>query len=77
MGDPERYRNSEEIERMRKDDPIALYRSQLVAGGHFDAQALEQEDAGVEKEILAAIEFAESSPEPGPADLYTDIYTES
>jgi len=77
MGDPERYRDSEEIERMRKDDPIALFRSQLIAEGQFDAEALDRENARVDKEIQAAIEFAESSPDPVPADLYTDIYTES
>jgi pyruvate dehydrogenase E1 component alpha subunit len=77
MGDPERYRDSEEIERMRKDDPIALFRSQLLAEGHFDAESLDEENSRVEKEIQAAIEFAESSPDPAPADLYTDIYTEN
>jgi pyruvate dehydrogenase E1 component alpha subunit len=77
MGDPERYRDSEEIERMRKDDPIALFRSQLIAEGHFDSEALDEENGRVETEIQAAIEFAESSPDPVPADLYTDIYTEN
>ncbi len=77
MGDPERYRDSEEIERWRKDDPITVYRSQLIADGHFNAAALAEQEARVEQDIQEAIEFAESSPDPAPSDLYSDIYTES
>jgi pyruvate dehydrogenase E1 component alpha subunit len=77
MGDPERYRDSEEIERWQKDDPIAIFRSKLIAEGHFDPEAIAGEEARVEQEIQEAIEFAESSPAPEPAELYTDVYTES
>jgi len=77
MGDPERYRDSEEIERWQKDDPIAIFRSKLIAEGHFDPEAIAGEEARVEQEIQEAIEFAESSPDPEPAELYTDVYTES
>lgn len=77
MGDPERYRDSEEIERWQKDDPIAIFRSKLIAEGHFDPEAIAGEEARVEQEIQEAIDFAESSPDPEPAELYTDVYTES
>jgi len=77
MGDPERYRDSKEIERWQKDDPIAIFRSKLIAEGHFDPEAIAGEEARVEQEIQEAIDFAESSPNPEPAELYTDVYTES
>ena len=77
MGDPERYRDSEEIERWQKDDPIVIFRSKLIAEGHFDPEAIAAEEARVEQEIQEAIDFAESSPNPEPAELYTDVYTES
>jgi pyruvate dehydrogenase E1 component alpha subunit len=77
MGDPERYRDSEEIERWQKDDPIVIFRSKLIAEGHFDPEAIAGEEARVEQEIQEAIDFAESSPDPEPAELYTDVYTES
>ena len=77
MGDPERYRDSKEIERWQKDDPIAIFRSKLIAEGHFDPEAIAAEEARVEQEIQEAIDFAESSPNPEPAELYTDVYTES
>ncbi len=77
MGDPERYRDSKEIERWQKDDPIAIFRSKLSAEGHFDPEAIAGEEARVEQEIQEAVAFAESSPNPEPAELYTDVYTES
>ncbi len=77
MGDPERYRESDEVDKWQLDDPIGIFRRHLVEGQHFDEQQLDQEDQAVEKEIGEAIEFAESSPEPEPEALFEDIYVDS
>ena len=77
MGDPERYRDSEEIERWRRDDPIGLFRAHLIETRSFSDSVLDDEDALVEREIQEAIEFAESSPDPAPEALFEDIYTEA
>ena len=77
MGDPERYRDSEEVERWRQDDPIGIFRAHLIEAGHFSAASLDDEDALVEREIQEAIEFAETSPDPAPEALFEDIYTEA
>lgn len=76
MGDPERYRLSDEVERWQLDDPIGIFRKHLLDEKLFDEQALEAEEAEVERELQQAIEFAESSPEPPPEALYEDIYAE-
>lgn len=76
MGDPERYRPSDEVERWQLDDPIGIFRKHLLDEKLFDEQALEAEEAEVEREVQQAIEFAESSPEPPPEALYEDIYAE-
>lgn len=76
MGDPERYRPSDEVERWQLDDPIGIFRKHLLDEKLFDEQALEAEEAEVEREVQQAIEFAESSPEPPPEALYEDIYVE-
>lgn len=76
MGDPERYRDSEEIEKWQQDDPIGIFRRHLIEGEHFSEQELDDEGAAVEKEIEAAIQFAESSPDPEPEALFEDIYAE-
>ena len=76
MGDPERYRESEEVDKWREDDPIGIFRSHLLEAGLVDAEALDAEEAEVEKEIEEAIQFAETSPDPPPEALFQDIYVE-
>lgn len=76
MGDPERYRKTEEVKRWQENDPIGIYRSRLIAEGIATDEELDAIDAKAEAETLEAVKFAESSPEPAPEELYTDIYVE-
>jgi pyruvate dehydrogenase E1 component alpha subunit len=76
MGDPERYRQSDEVERWRLDDPIGIFRKHLLSQGLTDQQ-LDAEEAEVEREVQEAIQFAETSPNPPPEALYQDVYHES
>ena len=76
MGDPERYRESDEVDRWREDDPIGIFRTHLIDNGMFSADELSSEEELVEREVEEAIEFAESSPNPPPEALFEDIYTE-
>jgi pyruvate dehydrogenase E1 component alpha subunit len=76
MGDPERYRQSDEVERWRLDDPIGIFRKYLLSQGLADQQ-LDAEEAEVERELQEAIQFAETSPNPPPEALYQDVYHES
>jgi pyruvate dehydrogenase E1 component alpha subunit len=77
MGDPERYRESDEIEKWREDDPIGIFRKHLLDDGGVSAEALDAEEALVETEVEQAVSFAESSPDPAPDALFDDIYTDS
>ncbi|HJW41724.1 MAG TPA: pyruvate dehydrogenase (acetyl-transferring) E1 component subunit alpha [Rhizomicrobium sp.] len=74
MSDPAKYRSREEVTAVReKRDPIDHLGQRLLA------QKLASEDdlKAVDKEIRAVVntaaEYATESPEPDPADLYTDI----
>ena len=73
MGDPEVYRTKEEVAQARLNEPILRLGKRLQALGHSPAElaALEVEAEAV---IADALAFAESSPEPKPADAFTDIY---
>ncbi len=74
MSDPAKYRSKEEVARMRQEhDPIDHLRQKLLAEGHADENALKNLDREVKEIISAATEFAQSSPEPDPAELYTDV----
>ncbi len=73
-GDPLNYREKEEVERWRQQDPIERMKRALVERGVItaeDAAALEKQ---VEATIDEAVEFAKSSPEPTIDQLMTDIY---
>jgi pyruvate dehydrogenase E1 component alpha subunit len=75
MSDPAKYRSKEELTEMReKRDPIENYGKKLLERGIVTADDLKALDAQVKATVIAAAEFATESPEPGIAELYTDIY---
>lgn len=76
MGDPERYRDSEEVKKWQENDPIGIYRKYLIDQGIASKEELDQVDTQVEHEIQEAVQFAESSPEPAPEALFEDVYVE-
>ena len=77
MSDPAKYRTREEVQDMReKHDPIEGAKAALIARG-FAEDKLKDIDKRVRAEVTAAADFAESSPEPEPSELYTDILVES
>jgi pyruvate dehydrogenase E1 component alpha subunit len=76
MGDPERYRKPEEIKKWQEEDPIGIYHHFLTENALASATELEEVEKRVEADVRDAIEFAESSPEPGPETLFDNIYVE-
>jgi pyruvate dehydrogenase E1 component alpha subunit len=77
MGDPERYRQEDEVKRWQETDPIGIFRARLISDKTASDAELDAIDAQVEEEVNAAVQFAESSPEPAPEELYTDVYVDN
>jgi pyruvate dehydrogenase E1 component alpha subunit len=77
MGDPERYRKQEEVKKWEENDPIGIFRKQLISKKTATAKQLDEMDAKVLDEVEQAVQFAESSPEPTTEDLYADIYAKT
>lgn len=76
MSDPARYRTREEVQKMRTErDPIEAARHRLQGIGIADAEIKEIDDT-VKQVVQEAVEFAEQSPEPDPAELFTDVLLE-
>jgi pyruvate dehydrogenase E1 component alpha subunit len=74
MSDPAKYRTREEVQSVReKRDPIEHYGQRLVARGQAGDEELKAVDKNVRAVVNMAAEFATESPEPAPAELYTDI----
>jgi pyruvate dehydrogenase E1 component subunit alpha len=72
--DPARYRAKEEVEAGRALDPIPAMRAQLIAAGILDEDAATGIENEVEEEVKAAIEFADSSPDPDLGTLFDYTY---
>jgi pyruvate dehydrogenase E1 component alpha subunit len=73
MGDPQRYRTKEEVEEAKARDPIALWRRSILENGLATEADLQKILDEIEVEVNAAVQFAESSPEPEPSELYADV----
>jgi pyruvate dehydrogenase E1 component alpha subunit len=73
-GDPLNYREREEVERWRQQDPIEPVKRAIVEQGVMTADEINQFEQQIEAQVDEAVEFAKSSPEPTPDQLMTDIY---
>lgn len=72
--DPRTYRSRVEEEQWLQRDPITTFAAWLLDNEEADDTLLGEIRGGVEAEIQDAIAFAEASPAPVPADLYTDVF---
>lgn len=78
MSDPAKYRTRDEVQAMREErDPIEQIRRRILDDGHNDEAGLKEIDKEVRAIVSEAAEFAQSSPEPDPAELWTDITIEA
>ena len=78
MSDPAKYRSRDEVNKMRDErDPIETLREHILNTKAADADQIKQIDADVRAVVADAAEFAQQSPEPDPAELYTDILVEA
>ncbi len=74
MSDPAKYRSREEVQKVREEkDPIDHVRDLLVGGKHASEDELKAIDKEIKAIVNEAAKFAQSSPEPSEAELWTDI----
>jgi len=74
MSDPAKYRTKEEVSKMREQhDPIDTFRARLEKDGILDEARLKDIDRDVKAIVVEAAEYAQSSPEPDPSELWTDV----
>jgi pyruvate dehydrogenase E1 component alpha subunit len=77
MSDPAKYRTKDEVDEIKKTrDPIEHVKVLLQQAGVAES-ALKPIDDEVKRIVLEAVEFAQSSPEPDPRELMTEVYVES
>lgn len=67
-GDPERYRDDQELERWKERDPLVVHTARLRAAGVGDGE-LGQLAAEVDAQLDGAVRVAREAPEPDVASL--------
>ncbi len=77
MGDPERYRQTDEVKKWQENDPIGIYRKYLIEEEIASNKELDEIEASVEQGVQEAVQFAESSPEPPAEALFENVYVEN
>ena len=55
-------------------DPLPRYQEWLLSEGLISIEELDQINASVDDEVVAAAEFAANSPFPAAEDLYLGVY---
>ncbi len=73
MSDPARYRTKEEVASIKeKSDPLMLLKHYMEQA-HVPDGEIKGIEEKVKRVVLEAAEFSKQSPEPDPAELYTDV----
>jgi pyruvate dehydrogenase E1 component subunit alpha len=74
MSDPAKYRTREEVKEVREHhDPIDQVREKILNKSFASEDDLKVIDKEIRNTVNAAAEFAQESPLPDPAELYTDV----
>ena len=74
--DPRRYRADPEVEAARASDPIARFRTWLIAAGHADDTFLAECDVEAERFAMTVREGVVATPAPPPEWQFEWVYAE-
>jgi len=78
MSDPAKYRTKDEVQKMRTEhDPIDSLKAKLLEADVASEEELKAIDREVKDIISDAAEFSQTSPEPDPAELWTDVLVDA
>jgi len=78
MSDPAKYRSRDEVTKTRSErDPIDMAKHRLLDEKWANEDELKTIDKEIKAIVVDAAEFAQTSPEPDPSELYTDVLLEA
>ncbi len=76
LADPDELRSHEEKDQWFPRDPIKQLMTHLTENGVATAEELKSIDKKIQLHVEDSVEFALSSPEPDPKDLYKYVFAE-
>ncbi len=78
MSDPAKYRTRDEVDDVRSHrDPIEGLKKRLMDDGHASEDELKKLDKEIKQIAQESADFSLASPEPDPAELWTDVLREA
>ncbi|MGY6663071.1 MAG: pyruvate dehydrogenase (acetyl-transferring) E1 component subunit alpha [Glycocaulis sp.] len=78
MSDPAKYRTRDEVNEYREHkDPIDLAKKRILEGKFATEDQLKEMEKEIKKIVQESADFSQSSPEPDPSELYTDVLVEA
>jgi pyruvate dehydrogenase E1 component subunit alpha len=72
--DPEVYREKAEVEEWQRKDPIETFAARLIKEKVLSEDEIQAMRDEAEERVMAAVEFADNSPEPALDSLYDHLY---
>ncbi|MDE2442014.1 MAG: thiamine pyrophosphate-dependent dehydrogenase E1 component subunit alpha, partial [Betaproteobacteria bacterium] len=74
VGDPQVYRSAEELEEVRKSDPVTLFKSKVLASSVLSEDDFSAIEAEVDDEVERSVEEGLAAAQPALSELTTDVY---
>ena len=76
IGDPQKYRSPEDIEAVRRLDPLPRFQAKLLEENIITPDQIEAIKGKLQAEIEEAVEFAKNSPTAEAEAVFEDVYYE-
>ncbi|NJE26579.1 thiamine pyrophosphate-dependent dehydrogenase E1 component subunit alpha [Thermococcus sp. MV5] len=76
IGDPELYRDREEVQRFWKKEPIGRYEKFLLKNEILTSEEMEEIKRKVREMVMGAVEFARNSEFPKPEEALEDLFVD-
>ncbi len=74
MSDPAKYRTKDEVQKMRaENDPIERVKQRVLEAKFATEDELKAIDKEVRAIVAEAADYAQTTPEPDPSELWTDV----
>ncbi len=78
MSDPANYRTKEEVSKIRNEqDPISNIKTRILEDKILSEDQIKIIDKEIREIVSGSADFAQSSPEPDPSELYTDVLVDT
>lgn len=75
-GDPQWYKENEDLPDWRTADPIEEYSEKLLEAGTMTEEEWQEMTDAIDTELTEAVEFGRESPLPEPHEAYEGLYAE-